>query len=552
MASVIAAHIARHQRQSSPASAMRRRAAERRPSPASRGDQSKSQPAGTGERARCDADGSRHAARQADVRRRSVAAPGQPEPELSDARHPIASFGRARRGKSCVTWHWLEFRTACSGIATQSAHGLSALQAAVTIRRRAWFPGPRHGAGASERVKEFHGRAVNRRRRGGRRRARPASPPPSRWPRPASRPPWSRRRPPRTIAPPRCSLGSVTALETLGVWDGCRDAGGAASGRCASSTRRAADARARGAVSRPTRSGSTRSATTSRTGTCSPRSRRARASFRPCAGSTTKRSAVEIGGGRVDHHAARRRHVSRPAGGRRRRTAFAVPRRRRHRDRAAALSADRADLQPAPCAAAPRHLDRVPHRDTVRSRWCRCRARGRASSASSSRREAERLGALDDAALAGEIERRSHSILGKIEVEPGRGLFPLEVETARAFAAQPDRADRRSRAPDPADRRAGPQSRPARRRDHRRAGGRSPPQRRGRRRAGAARALRRQRRADVTSRTRRGRSAQPLAADRFPPDAGRARPRPLSHRPDRAAAARGDARGRRAAARSRA
>ena len=33
-----------------------------------------------------------------------------------------------------------------------------------------------------------------------------------------------------------------------------------------------------------------------------------------------------------------------------------------------------------------------------------------------------------------EIERASHSILGKIEVEPGRGLFPLRVATARHFA----------------------------------------------------------------------------------------------------------------------
>ena len=35
-----------------------------------------------------------------------------------------------------------------------------------------------------------------------------------------------------------------------------------------------------------------------------------------------------------------------------------------------------------------------------------------------------------------EIERRSHSILGKIEVEPGRGVFPLAVETARRFGAR--------------------------------------------------------------------------------------------------------------------
>lgn len=46
--------------------------------------------------------------------------------------------------------------------------------------------------------------------------------------------------------------------------------------------------------------------------------------------------------------------------------------------------------------------------------------------------EAERIAALDDAALNDEIERCSHSILGKIAVEPGRGTFPLAVETAQA------------------------------------------------------------------------------------------------------------------------
>jgi 2-octaprenyl-6-methoxyphenol hydroxylase len=47
--------------------------------------------------------------------------------------------------------------------------------------------------------------------------------------------------------------------------------------------------------------------------------------------------------------------------------------------------------------------------------------------------EAERIAALDHTALNGEIERRSHSIFGKIEVEPGRGVFPLAVETVRSF-----------------------------------------------------------------------------------------------------------------------
>jgi len=47
---------------------------------------------------------------------------------------------------------------------------------------------------------------------------------------------------------------------------------------------------------------------------------------------------------------------------------------------------------------------------------------------------AERLGALDAAALSAEIERRAHSILGKVSVEDGRGVFPLAIETARSFA----------------------------------------------------------------------------------------------------------------------
>ena len=47
--------------------------------------------------------------------------------------------------------------------------------------------------------------------------------------------------------------------------------------------------------------------------------------------------------------------------------------------------------------------------------------------------DAEDLQSLDEAALNTEIERRSHSILGKISVEPGRGVFPLAVETVHTF-----------------------------------------------------------------------------------------------------------------------
>ena len=47
---------------------------------------------------------------------------------------------------------------------------------------------------------------------------------------------------------------------------------------------------------------------------------------------------------------------------------------------------------------------------------------------------AETLAAMADAELSAEVERRSHSLLGKIAVEPGRGLFPLAIETANSFA----------------------------------------------------------------------------------------------------------------------
>jgi 2-octaprenyl-6-methoxyphenol hydroxylase len=48
--------------------------------------------------------------------------------------------------------------------------------------------------------------------------------------------------------------------------------------------------------------------------------------------------------------------------------------------------------------------------------------------------EAEAIGALEDGDLSLELERRSQSILGKITVEPGRGLFPLAMSRARTFA----------------------------------------------------------------------------------------------------------------------
>jgi 2-octaprenyl-6-methoxyphenol hydroxylase len=47
---------------------------------------------------------------------------------------------------------------------------------------------------------------------------------------------------------------------------------------------------------------------------------------------------------------------------------------------------------------------------------------------------ADEFAHFDDAKLAREIERASYSILGKIEIESGRGLFPLHIATARRLA----------------------------------------------------------------------------------------------------------------------
>lgn len=47
--------------------------------------------------------------------------------------------------------------------------------------------------------------------------------------------------------------------------------------------------------------------------------------------------------------------------------------------------------------------------------------------------QADVVKALSDAEFAAEIERASHSILGKMAVEPGRGVFPLSVATAKWF-----------------------------------------------------------------------------------------------------------------------
>jgi 2-octaprenyl-6-methoxyphenol hydroxylase len=50
--------------------------------------------------------------------------------------------------------------------------------------------------------------------------------------------------------------------------------------------------------------------------------------------------------------------------------------------------------------------------------------------------EATAISGLSETTMALEIERRAHSILGKVELEPGRGVFPLAVETSTCFAAR--------------------------------------------------------------------------------------------------------------------
>jgi 2-octaprenyl-6-methoxyphenol hydroxylase len=47
---------------------------------------------------------------------------------------------------------------------------------------------------------------------------------------------------------------------------------------------------------------------------------------------------------------------------------------------------------------------------------------------------AAELAAMNDAELSRDIERRAHSLLGTMNVEPGRGIFPLAIETADSFA----------------------------------------------------------------------------------------------------------------------
>ena len=72
---------------------------------------------------------------------------------------------------------------------------------------------------------------------------------------------------------------------------------------------------------------------------------------------------------------------------------------------------------------------------TAPSPPCRCRAIVRASCAWSMRPRPSASANCRAKPLDLELERRSHSILGKIAVEPGSGAFPLGAETAQRFAS---------------------------------------------------------------------------------------------------------------------
>ena len=165
---------------------------------------------------------------------------------------------------------------------------------------------------------------------------------------------------------------------------------------------------------------------------------------RRCSGSRMNAIAVDIGDDGATVTLRIRRQVTRAPCHRRRRPPFDLSHRSRHRYRQPRLSADRAHLQSRPCR---------PHRDTSTEfhtesgPFTFVPLPGDRSSLVwvVEPAEAERIAALDDAALAGEIEQRCHSMLGKIAVEPGRGMFPLAIETARNFAPTPRRADRRGR-----------------------------------------------------------------------------------------------------------
>ena len=111
-----------------------------------------------------------------------------------------------------------------------------------------------------------------------------------------------------------------------------------------------------------------------------------------------------------------------------------------------------------PRAPARRRLDRVPHPPGAVHPGAPARGARRAQRSSlvwaMSEAEAKRRAALDDFALAAEIERQARALLGAMRIEGERGVFPLARQSV-ARRRDPAGAGRRRRARFPADRRAG-------------------------------------------------------------------------------------------------
>ena len=167
---------------------------------------------------------------------------------------------------------------------------------------------------------------------------------------------------------------------------------------------------------------------------------------------------------------------------------------------------------PCSCRTAPhrRRLDRISHPPGTLHPGAAAAGPGRPDRSSlvwvMSDAEAGRREALDDKALAREIERQARSLLGAMRIEGRRGLFPMAPGRAEADRAAA-RPRRRRGARLSADRRPGAEPRPARRR-------------------GDRRARRRRREADGGD----------IGGDRrLPPTSGRARRHPDPHRRGRRA-----------------
>ncbi len=154
--------------------------------------------------------------------------------------------------------------------------------------------------------------------------------------------------------------GSVTALETLGVWPLCvAQAAPLKIMRIVDDTGRlwrAPEVKFFGRRNRSRRLRLQYRELSSGRGVGATRQRASRAA--PGRGRGVERRA----GRRRGHgDAQKRRHVERAAADRRRRPPLAVPRCRRHRGRRTRLPAGRAHRLPDAHAAAPRHIDRIPH-----------------------------------------------------------------------------------------------------------------------------------------------------------------------------------------------